>query len=151
MAAMSQLTLEALAGGRPADAAASDALRVREAAPADFSRWDEFVAGCGEATFFHRSGWKTVIEQAFGHRTHFLLAEADGRIEGVLPLAEIDSFLFGHTIVSLPFCVYGGIAAESERARHALDERARELARERRVDHLEYRCRVPQHPDRPTK
>ena len=39
------------------------------------------------------------------------------RIEGVLPLAEVKSLLFGHTLVSLPFCVYGGIAAESERAR----------------------------------
>ena len=132
---------------QPIDAAPPETVRIVELQPAEFSRWDEFVVGCGEATFFHRAGWKTVIERAFGHRTYFLYAEAGGRIEGVLPLAEVKSLLFGHTLVSLPFCVYGGIAAQSERARHALDEAARALADRLRVDHLEYRCLTPQHPD----
>ncbi len=129
------------------EAAAPDAVQVRELQPVDFSRWDEFVSGCAEATFFHRAGWKTVIERAFGHRTKFLYAEAGGRIEGVLPLAEMKSILFGHALVSLPFCVYGGIAAESERARRALDEAAGALAEEWRVDHLEYRSLAPHHPE----
>ncbi|MGH8642706.1 MAG: FemAB family XrtA/PEP-CTERM system-associated protein [Burkholderiales bacterium] len=140
---MSQLALEGLPTGRTTDAAARDVVQVRELQPADFCRWDEFVSGCHEATFFHRSGWKTVIEQAFGHRTHFLYAEAGGRIEGVLPLAEVKSLLFGHTLVALPFCVYGGTAADSERARGVLDEAACALARRQRVDHLEYRCLAP--------
>src|SRR5215470_16602448 len=118
---MSQLAFEALPAGRNTAVAASDALQVRALEPADFSRWDKFVAGCGDATFFHRAGWKTVIEREFGHRTHFLYAEAGGRIEGVLPLAEVKSLLFGHTLVALPFCVYGGIAAATSRARDALD------------------------------
>jgi FemAB-related protein (PEP-CTERM system-associated) len=126
---------------------ASDALRVHELQPANFPRWDEFVSGCSEATFFHRAGWKTVIERAFGHRTTFLYAEAGGRIEGVLPLAEVKSLLFGHALVSLPFCVYGGIAAGTERARHALDEAAVVLAEKRRVDHLEYRSMEARHPE----
>ncbi|MDH3314147.1 MAG: FemAB family PEP-CTERM system-associated protein [Gammaproteobacteria bacterium] len=144
---MSQLALEGLPAGRIPDAAAPDAVQVRELQPADFSRWDEFVSGCGEATFFHRAGWKTVIERAFGHRTCFLYAEAGGRIEGVLPLTEVKSLVFGHTLVSLPFCVYGGIAAQSEQARHALDTAACALAERRRVDHLEYRSLTPHHPD----
>lgn len=114
-------------------------LNIVELRSADFCRWDQFVAGCNEATFFHRAGWKTVIERAFGHRTFFLMAESGGRIEGVLPLAEVRSFLFGHSLVSLPFCVYGGVAASSERARSALDEAASQLAQQLRVDHLEYR------------
>jgi FemAB-related protein (PEP-CTERM system-associated) len=129
------------------EAAAPDAVRVRELQPVDFSRWDEFVSGCPEATFFHRAGWKTVIERAFGHRTRFLYAEAGGQIEGVLPLAEVSSVLFGHALVSLPFCVYGGIAARSERARRLLDEAAGALAEKWRVDHLEYRSLTPLHPE----
>jgi FemAB-related protein (PEP-CTERM system-associated) len=113
----------------------------------DFSRWDDFVSGCSEATFFHRAGWKTVIERAFGHRTVFLYAESGGRIEGILPLAEVKSVLFGHALVSLPLCVYGGIAAGSERARKALDEAAVALAQELRVGHLEYRSLTAHHPD----
>jgi FemAB-related protein (PEP-CTERM system-associated) len=125
----------------------SDAIEVKELQPADFSRWDEFVLVCPEATFFHRAGWKTVIERAIGHRTMFLYAEAGGRIEGVLPLAEVKSSLFGHALVSLPFCVYGGIAAASERARRRLGEAAVALAEKWRVGHLEYRSVAPHHPD----
>lgn len=135
---------ESITGG---NTAAPDAVQVRELQPADISRWDEFVSGCTEATFFHRAGWKTVIERSFGHRTRFLYAEAGGRIEGVLPLAEVSSVLFGHTLVSLPFCVYGGIAASSERARHKLDEAAVAHAENLRVGHLEYRSLTPSHPD----
>lgn len=144
---MSQLAFDGLATARAAEVATTDAVRVSELQPVDFARWDQFVSGCSEATFFHRAGWKTVLEQAFGHRAYFLYAEADGRIEGVLPLAEVSSILFGHTLVALPFCVYGGVAATTERARRALDEAARMLAGELRVDHLEYRSRTPQQPD----
>lgn len=121
-------------------------VRVHEAEPCDFARWDRFVTACDEATFFHRAGWKRVIEETFAHRTYFLYAEADGRIEGVLPLAEIKSALFGHKLVSLPFCVYGGIAARTGRAAVALDEAAQALADLRCVDLLEYRSMQARHP-----
>src|SRR5258708_14881114 len=129
-----------------AEGEASVGVRVRELEAVDFSRWDEFVSGCREATFFHRAGWKTVIERAFGHRTKFLYAEAEGRIEGVLPLAELRSILFGHALVSLPFCVYGGIAAGSERTRPVVDEAARALAGERPRDPPHEPSFPPPHP-----
>jgi FemAB-related protein (PEP-CTERM system-associated) len=141
--------LEETSQGSFASTAAVEDLRVRELQPVDFPRWDEFVSGCPEATFFHRAGWKTVIERAFGHRTKFLLAEAGGAIEGVLPLAEMRSVLFGHSLLSLPFCVYGGVAAVSGRARKLLEDAAIALAEEWRVDHLEFRSLAPHHPEWP--
>jgi FemAB-related protein (PEP-CTERM system-associated) len=120
---------------------------VRELTLAGFGRWDDFVAAADGATFFHRAGWKTVIEQAFGHQTHFLYAERDGRIDGVLPLAEMKTLLFGHALVSLPFCVHGGIVAHSAESTRALDEAAQALARRLGVDHLEYRHTQPLHPE----
>lgn len=113
--------------------------------------WDAFVTTCPEATFFHRVGWRHVIEQAFGHKTWFLYAEIDGEIHGILPLVEINSYLFGHLLSSLPFCVYGGIAAKSDAARLALDEAAQMLATQLKVDYLEYRNLKPFHIDWPTK
>lgn len=117
----------------------------------DAKRWDEFLLACPEATFFHRAGWQTVIECAFAHKTWFLYAESRGRIQGVLPLAEINSNIFGHSLSSLPFCVYGGIAAISEPAREALDTAAQELASRLRVDYLEYRNVKTLHLDWPRK
>lgn len=127
------------------------ALSVKQLQQDDRDRWDAFVLSCPEATFFHRAGWKDVIEQAFGHGTHFLYAERDGHIEGVLPLGHIRSRLFGNALSSLPFCVYGGIAASSEAARNILDERAQHLASELQVDYLELRNSRPQHNGWPVK
>jgi hypothetical protein len=50
-------------------------------------------------------------------------------------------------LVSLPFCVYGGIVAKNEKARNALDRAAKALAEEWGVDHLEYRSPKPDHPE----
>lgn len=120
-------------------------LELRLLQPPDFARWDRFVEECGDATFFHLSGWQRVIEEAFGHRTWFYYAERRGRIEGVLPLGEIRSRLFGHSLVSLPFCVYGGVAATSVAARAVLEQAALDLAIERGVGHLELRGIFPSH------
>ncbi len=122
---------------------------VRAMRPEDAARWDAFVFACPDATFFHRAGWREVLQRAFGHRTHYLLAERDFRIVGVLPLTEVKSRLFGHSLVSNPFGVYGGIAAVDDGARDALDQRARALARELGVGHLEYRNLKPFHTDWP--
>jgi len=129
----------------------SSSVAVRLMHAEDVTRWDAFVFACPEATFFHRAGWKTVIERAFGHRTHYLLAQRDGIIVGVLPLTEVNSRLFGHSLVSNVFCVYGGIAAVDEVARAALDTAAQKLARELQVGHLEYRQLKPFHADWPSQ
>ncbi len=129
----------------------TSAVSVRALQAADAGRWDAFVQTCPGATFFHRSGWKEVIERAFGHRTRFLYAESNGVIEGILPLAEVKSLLFGHSLSSLPFCVYGGVAATTERARNALDAAAVSLAESLGVDYLEYRTIEGRRPDWPTK
>ena len=122
-------------------------VQVRLMQPQDMVRWDAFVQSCPDATFFHRAGWKSVIERSFGHKTWFYLAEVDGQIQGVLSLCQIKSALFGHSLSSLPFCVYGGVAATSEPARLALDNAAHALATELKAGHLEYRNILPAHPD----
>ena len=114
-------------------------------------RWDAFVAACPQATFFHRAGWKEVLERAFGHRAYFLYAERAGVVEGVLPLGHVRSRLFGHYLSSTPFCVIGGVAAATPAATSALEEKAEALARELGVDYLEYRNQVPCHPKWPCK
>ncbi len=111
---------------------------------ADYSRWDQFVAACPEATFFHLSGWRDVITASFRHPAYFLFAEQDRQIHGVLPLAHIRSRLFGHRLVSLPFCVYGGPAAMADESRNALTLHAGKLARELNVEFLELRNLRPQ-------
>lgn len=115
--------------------------------PHERARWDAFVRACPDATFFHLSGWQKVIEESFGIKTWFYYVQQDGQIQGVLPLAEIKSRLFGHSLGAMPFCVYGGVAAVDDGARLLLDEAADKLARELGVGHLEYRGMTRAHPD----
>lgn len=124
-------------------------LRLRLLEEQDVLRWDAYVTQCPEATFFHRAGWQRVLRQAFGHRTWFYYVERAGVVEGVLPLGEVRSRLFGHWLGALPFCVYGGIVASSDEARSMLDQAAQALARELNVGHLEYRNVLPSQPGNP--
>jgi len=119
---------------------------VRPFASVDAVRWDAFVEQCREATFFHRIGWRGIIDGVFRHRPHYLLAERSGAIVGVLPLAEVKSRLFGHALVSLPFCVYGGPAADDAATADALIDAAAEIAMSLRVPHLELRDRQTKRP-----
>lgn len=102
--------------------------------------WDAFVSGSG-GTFFHLSGWKTLFEEVFDFRTHFLFAEHDGRITGVLPLVEQNSILFGHGLIASPFCVQGGPVGDPPSCL-ALENAAQKLMAETKSSYIEFRGRV---------
>ena len=115
----------------------------------DNASWDAFVMAHPKATFFHRAGWQRVLRQAFGHATHYLYAESGGRITGVLPLAHVRSLLFGSSLTSLPFAVYGGVVADDEASANLLVNEAQRLARQLGVAHLELRNVDRTQPDWP--
>ena len=115
------------------------------------ARWDEVVMACAEATFFHRAQWQHIVQDVFQHDTYFLYAEVDGRIEGVLPLGHVKSWLFGNSLVGLPFAVYGGVAAVSAPAAQALEREAQHIAMRLGVSHLEWRNVNSRHADWPSQ
>jgi FemAB-related protein (PEP-CTERM system-associated) len=127
---------------------------IKQLDPSDLEsakRWDEFVFACPEATFFHRAAWQDIIRKELRHHTYFLYAERDGEIFGVLPLAHVNSLLFGNALTSLPFAVYGGVAANNQEAVDALEHEARHLGKQLGVDHVEFRNIEQRHPDWPTQ
>ena len=123
--------------------------RLAPGDPQQAQRWDAFVLGCAGATFFHRAGWQSILSDVFRHDTYFLYAEVEGRICGVLPLAHVRSWLFGKSLVGMPFAVYGGIAADHDAAAQALEAEADRLGQQLGVDHLELRNVDQRHPDWP--
>lgn len=102
-------------------------------------QWDAFVDAHPEATAYHGWRWKQVFERAFGHETVYLAALDGDDVRGVLPLALFSSRLFGRFAVSVPFLNYGGLLASHAAAADALVERATDIARERRLSHVELR------------
>jgi FemAB-related protein (PEP-CTERM system-associated) len=125
--------------------------RLLSSDASNVARWDAFVMACPHATFFHRSAWQSVIGEVFQHDTYFLFAQDGGAMQGVLPLAHVNSRLFGNALVGLPFAVYGGVAANSPEAASALEAEAQAIAQRLKVDHLELRNIEQRHDDWPTQ
>jgi FemAB-related protein (PEP-CTERM system-associated) len=119
------------------------AVSVRPFRAEDAGRWDDFVHARADGTFFHLAAWQRVIERAFGHRTHYLVAERAGAVTGVLPLTHIRSALFGSSLISNAFGVYGGPLAADEESGRALDAEAVRLMDALGAPVLEMRSAAP--------
>ena len=109
----------------------------------DCSAWDGFVTSRPDATFFHLAAWRDVISRAFRHCAHYAVAEQDGAIVGVLPLFQVKTRLFGHTLISNPFCVYGGPLAATPEASQALARHAIALRAKLGASAVEFRYLEP--------
>ncbi len=80
-----------------------------------------------------------------------MLAEEEGRIVGVLPLVRIKSLLFGHSLTSTAFAVYGGPVGDTPDVVALLAGHATALADLIDADHLELRSLVKTGLDWPSK
>lgn len=101
-------------------------------------QWDEYVFKSSASFAYHLSGWKTVVETTFGHRTFYLALRENGSIKGILPLVLQKSKLFGTFFTSLPFCSYAGICAEGESEAELLLEAAIKVAQKEKAEHIEF-------------
>lgn len=97
-----------------------------------------------DARCYHLTGWKDVIEQSFGHTTWYLLSEDErGAINGILPLVQLKSQLFGNFAVSLPYFNYGGLCADNAEISDHLADGAIQCAKENGAEHIELRQNNP--------
>lgn len=101
---------------------------------------DDFVKNNHTSNLYHDYRWGEILGKCFGHKYHFLLSEnSDGAINGVLPLVHMKSWSFGNFIVSMPFFNYGGVCADADSVRdHLIDEAVR-IAKDLKVEHIEFR------------
>lgn len=115
-------------------------MTIRISTENDKVRWDEYVMKSESSSLYHLYKWKKIIESCFGHQSFYILSEnSDGVINGILPLINLKSFLFGNYFVSVPFFNYGGICAESSEVSDKLFNKAREIAIEEGAKHIELR------------
>ena len=128
------------ATGRPPGAGAGS-LKIETLSGERGPEWDAFVRGAEGASFCHLSGWREVLGDVLGHECLYRVAvDADGGWHGVLPLVRVQSRVFGHFLLSMPFLNYGG-ALGSPEAVGLLAEDAIRIASESGADLLELRNR----------
>ena len=121
-------------------------IAIRQLERGDEAAWDQFVNTSSGGTFFHLSGWKTVVERTLGHQCFFLTAWSKQGITGVFPISRVRNQLFGDCLVSLPLAVYGGICAGDQVSYFALLKAGRDLANRLGVKYLEMRNRAEPFP-----
>ncbi|HWI17850.1 MAG TPA: FemAB family XrtA/PEP-CTERM system-associated protein [Vicinamibacterales bacterium] len=126
-------------------------MTVAIAGRADGPAWDAYVESRGDAAGYHSWRWRRVFADAFGHEPVYLVAREGGVITGVLPLVQIKSLLFGHTLTSLPFLNYGGVKADAPETSRALIAFAHHEAVARKCRHVELRHVERQFADLPCK
>lgn len=114
-------------------------IRIRQLDDTNAAAWDDFVRRRPDGSFFHLSAWERLISESFRHTSHYVLAEQDGAVVGVLPLVHVKTLLFGDALVSIPYCVYGGALAATPEAGAALEAHAVQLQARLRTPCLEYR------------
>ncbi len=117
----------------------SQDVTITELPDRDRKLWDEYVTASKTGSVYHLIAWKDVIEESFGHRTHYLMATAGTEVVGVLPLVFMHSTLFGRFLVSMPFFNYGGICADHPAAARLLLNEAMQIASRERATHIELR------------
>lgn len=100
----------------------------------DCARIDGLIAAHDAATPFHTRAWIEAVAKGCRQKAHVLLAQ-----DGVLPLNEIHSPIFGRALVSTGFAVSGGIVANDQPTADALGESAWALAQRLKCPTLELR------------
>jgi FemAB-related protein (PEP-CTERM system-associated) len=96
------------------------------------SAWNDFINQTEGSLPTQTAEWQNILRNAYGISCHFLVAEQDGVIRGVLPLYRVKSILMGDSLQSMS----GAVCAASPCAAQALFYAADELALKLNVDYL---------------
>jgi FemAB-related protein (PEP-CTERM system-associated) len=104
------------------------------------AEWDEYVVPrAGAITDVY--AWRTILREAYGIKSHFLVAKEDSRIVGALGLFEIKHPVFGHYLTTAAFGNDGGFFFDDSTSRDALIAEGKSLAEKTDAQYLLIRAR----------
>jgi serine/alanine adding enzyme len=124
-------------------------IEVRRLENGEENGWDNYILRCPESSHCHLSGWRRVIARSYGHPAHYLWADENGEVKGVLPLIAMRNFFFRRSLVSMPFLDDGGICADNNQIGSRLFQEALRLYEDQKADFLDLRHRYNNNLDFP--
>jgi FemAB-related protein (PEP-CTERM system-associated) len=92
--------------------------------------WDDFVRQQSGGLPTHLFGWRQIMQNTYGYRTHYLMAQIGSQILGVAPFFIVPSRLTGKRMMTMP----GGICAANDEAAAVLLQRSLQIAAEAGLD-----------------
>ena len=116
---------------------------IRELRVDEEQHWEAFAVGAAQGSFFHRLPWRQIIERCLGQKSYYRSAWRGDQLVGILPLTEIRSRIFGHSLISPGFGVSAGIVADEIHVAQLLAADAAQLGQSLGVDYVELRHEVP--------
>jgi hypothetical protein len=79
---------------------------IRIINPITYPGWDDLLLSIRDYSFFHSSAWARVLQESYRYTPmYFTIFEKD-RLQGLVPVMQVDSLLTGKRGVSLPFTDY---------------------------------------------
>ncbi|EAR11153.1 hypothetical protein MED297_19737 [Reinekea sp. MED297] len=110
----------------------------------DSQAWAEFLQEHRELqSHYHLPAFSQAIQSSFGYETRVFGAYQGQQLVGALPITLIQSSLFGHNAVSLPYFNYGGPISRYQDVIAALLEQSDQILADTGAEQLEVRTTRP--------
>lgn len=103
-------------------------MKVIAIAPADMARWEDYVQSSPRTVAWQSYHWNQAVTRNYDAEFHPLAVEEEGTIRGILPLYRLRGPKASSRLISVPFAVAGGIAANDTAAAQALLDAGIELS-----------------------
>ena len=104
-------------------------MEIRLATDTDKNSWDAYVLQHSDGLAYQLFAWRQAVKKAYGYEAHYLLAEKDNNVCGVLPLVDFRIPFLGSALISLPYCDAGGVLADSDGIEQQLLDAALDLTK----------------------
>jgi hypothetical protein len=114
-------------------------LKINIINPVETPGWDDLLLTSEQTTFFHTSAWARVLSEAYGYKPLYFSVIEGGRLAGLIPVMEIDSFLTGKRGVSLPFTDACPVAADTRDIFRSLQDAVHEHGKQAGWKGIEFR------------
>lgn len=104
------------------------------------THWSECIRQTDATNVAHLPGWRSAIQNAYGHRPVYLQASDDAGNSGVLPAFLVQHRVFGTVLSSMPFLDAGGPCSSSPALNQGLIEALMQQAEQLGANLVEIRC-----------
>lgn len=113
--------------------------------PLAVPNWDALISALPGSSFFHSAGWARVLEETYHYKPLYFAQIADGKLQALLAVMEVESWLTGKRGVSLPFSDGCELLALEDAGAKAVLSEARRYGTEAHWKYLEVRSdRIPE-------
>jgi len=116
------------------------------------NKWNNYVASNPAACIHHRSEWREILSQSYGHKSLYLCARNSRQNIVASAAYSYEKPIIWQQTGSLPFFQRGGAVADHPLIEHKLIQAAAAYGLKLEVDHIEYRDDIPRKhlPESPT-